>query len=155
MFCDISSHHLINTIHRRTLSVKHNDFSLNDSNVLPSVNLPSTARKNLYLGKEVYKALNQIGPLLMWSSSQVKTSGYSLRRGVNVDIPRIRKYIGLNSFDVRAAKRGIIYQIRLNVLPQWESLVNTYLVKYLLWLHFLSKELILISFLTFTKSKTL
>ena len=105
MFCDKSSHQLINTTHRRALSVKHNNFSLRDCNFLSHLNLNSLHQRNLlYLVTEVYKSLHCIGPSLMWSNFQVNSHSYSLRRGINVKIPRVYNNLGLNSFDVRSAQ---------------------------------------------------
>ena len=55
-FCDKSSHKRILTTYRRALSVRYNDFSLQDCNFLKRLNLDSLHKCNLrYLVTEIYK----------------------------------------------------------------------------------------------------
>jgi len=68
-----------------------------------NLNCPHT--KNLrYLVLEVYKALNHIGPQLLWPIFKTKSNSYSLRRGGTMLIPRVYNNFGLNSIAVRAAQ---------------------------------------------------
>ena len=105
MFCDKKSQRLITSTHRRALCIKHNDFSFHDSDYLFRTITVSIHRKNLILlAVEVYKAVNHIGPSIMWNTFHTNVSVYNLRRGMTVNITRVRNKLGLNSFDVRASQ---------------------------------------------------
>ena len=105
MFCDKTSQRLITSTHRRALCVKLNDFSLHDSDYLFCTNTVSIHRKNIILlAVEVYKAVNHIGPSIMWNTFHTNVSINNLQRGVTVNIPRVRNKFGLNSFDARASQ---------------------------------------------------
>ena len=51
---------------------------------------------------EVYKSLNNISPDIMQNIFAVKESKYSLRSGINLEVPFAKNTFGLNTFDARA-----------------------------------------------------
>ena len=51
---------------------------------------------------EVFKCMHKLNPELMWDILQPKTTGYNLRNGSLLIVPRAKNSIGLNSFQFRA-----------------------------------------------------
>ena len=118
MFCSKTAHELISTTHRRALCTKTNEFSLPLGALLNECNTVSIHTRSLrLLVVEVYKALNQLSPEIMWNTFNEYSSGYNFRRVSSLLAPRIRAVKGANSFDFRAT-------LAWNNLPASVKLLN-------------------------------
>ena len=118
MFCSKTAHELINTTHRRALCAKANKFSHTLDVLLKECNTVSIHTRNLrLLVVEVYKALNQLSPEIMWNTFNEYSSGYSFRRVSSLLAPRIQTVKGANYFDFRAT-------LAWNNLPASIKLLN-------------------------------
>ena len=104
MFCSKKAHDLINATHKRALCAKANKFSVPLDVLLRESNTVSIHTRNLrLLVIEIYKALNQLSPAIMWNTFNEWTSGYNLRRMSSLQVPRIQTAMGSNTFDFRAS----------------------------------------------------
>ena len=118
MFCSKTAHDLIDATHRRALCAKVNKFSISLDVLLRETNTVSIHTRNLrLLVIEVYKALNQLSPKIMWNTFNEWSSGYNLRRMSSIKAPRIQTVMGANSFDFRAS-------LAWNNLPAHLKLLN-------------------------------
>ena len=104
MFCSKMAHNLINSTHRRILCAKTGSFSSSLEDLLAVTNSVSIHTRNLrLLMTEVFRTLNRLNPAIMWDTFQTSATTYSLRCGSTLVIPRIKKALGVNSFDFRAS----------------------------------------------------
>ena len=104
MFCSKKAHDLINATHKRALCAKATKFSVPLDVLLRESNTVSIHTRNLrLLVIEIYKALNQLSPAIMWNTFNEWTSGYNLRRISSLQVPRIQTAMGSNTFDFRAS----------------------------------------------------
>ena len=98
-----------------------NKFSVPLDVLLRESNTVSIHTRNLrLLVIEIYKALNQLSPALMWNTFNEWTSGYNLRRMSSLQVPRIQTAMGSNTFDFRASLAWNNLPARLKFLNETE-----------------------------------
>ena len=98
MFCSKTAHNLIDHTMCRALMAKQNDFTLQEHE---HENIHIRNLRLLLI--EVYKSLHCIGPEIQWNTFTIKNTGYNLRRGNLLSVPRVNTKLGINSIDFRAA----------------------------------------------------
>ena len=88
IFCGKEGNRLIKQTHHRALRTLINADSKTYEEVLLECNNTDIHSRNLrILVKEVYKSLNNISPDIMQNIFAVKESKYSLRSGINLEVP--------------------------------------------------------------------
>ena len=103
IFCGKEGNRLIKQTHHRALRTLINADSKTYEEVLLDCNTADIHSRNLrLLVTEVYKSLNNISPDIMQNIFAVKESKYSLRSGINLEVPFAKNTFGLNTFDARA-----------------------------------------------------
>ena len=102
MFCGKQGNRLIAQTHHRALRTMMNTDK-DYKEVLSDCKTVDIHTRNLrLLVTEVFKSLHDYSPELMCNLFTVKHSKYSLRSGVNLEVPHFKTSFGINTFDFRA-----------------------------------------------------
>ena len=123
MFCNKTSHTLIENTHHKILSIRFNTFSKDYNWLLERGDTVNIHTRNLQLMViEVFKTIRRLNPSIMWDSFLLNKNLYSLRRGQTLAIPNQGPLMRtMNSFDHRA----VLAWNQINVKLKSEQSLNT------------------------------